>query len=74
MSAIEGCSLITGDLYMTDNAALTNVDGMSSLATVRGDLEITDNAALCQDSVDEIVAGCVVDGEVTANDNNGACP
>ena len=74
MSALEYCAVISGDLYIGDNDALTNVDGLASLTSVGGFLTISNNGALCEASVLALVAGWTISGSQTISNNSGACP
>ena len=60
--------------FVAANAALTNLDGLSSLTTVGDSLHIYGNGALCEASVLALAAGWTVGGSQNIWNNTGACP
>jgi hypothetical protein len=65
---------VRDELFIRENAALTNLDGLSSLTSVGGDLYIYGNDALCQDFVDALIAACTIGGTIMDISHNGSCP
>jgi hypothetical protein len=72
LNGLSALSTVGGDLKIWGNDSLSDISGLSRLTTVLGDVEIEGNDVLCRSEIDAFVAGLIVSGSVSIEDN-GEC-